>query len=171
MAQRLGNQVSLLPLPIRTPWGKFHALYSPEGLAELKFPGRRPKGGSPPDQVTQSIDRWHQLTIRALERLFRGESPGQLPPLRPVRGTPFQRRVWSALRRIPLGQTRSYHDIAVSIGRPKASRAVGQACGANPIPLLVPCHRVLAAGNLAGGFSAGLHWKRRLLNTEGVRLG
>lgn len=72
--------------------------------------------------------------------------------------------------RIPPAQTRSYGEIARTIGKPKAVRAVGSACGANPIPVLVPCHRVLAANRKIGGFSGGLAWKRTLLAREGVRL-
>lgn len=81
-------------------------------------------------------------------------------------GTEFQRRVWRALRRIPYGETRSYAWVARAVGRPKAVRAVGQACGANPLPLYFPCHRVVAADGGIGGFSGGLTWKRRLLELE-----
>jgi len=70
---------------------------------------------------------------------------------------------------IPPGQTRSYGEIARAIGNPKAVRAVGGACGANPIPVLVPCHRVLAAHRKIGGFSSGLDWKRQLLAIEGAK--
>jgi O-6-methylguanine DNA methyltransferase len=93
-----------------------------------------------------------------------------LPPLDVSVGTAFQQRVWSALRKIGCGQTQSYGEIAQAIGKPKAVRAVGGACGANPIPVLVPCHRVLAANRKLGGFSGGLNWKRTLLAREGVVL-
>jgi len=72
------------------------------------------------------------------------------------------------LRKIAPGQTKSYAQVARTIGRPGAVRAVGQACGANPIPVVIPCHRVLAAGGKLGGFSGGLDWKRKLLLREGV---
>jgi O-6-methylguanine DNA methyltransferase len=72
--------------------------------------------------------------------------------------------------KISLGKTKSYGEIAAAIGNPKAVRAVGGACGANPVPVLVPCHRVLAANNKLGGFSSGLDWKRKLLAYEGVKL-
>jgi O-6-methylguanine DNA methyltransferase len=78
--------------------------------------------------------------------------------------------VWRALRRIALGQTWSYSQVARAIGNPKAARAVGGACGANPIPVFVPCHRVLAANSGLGGFSGGLNRKRTLLKREGIRL-
>jgi methylated-DNA-[protein]-cysteine S-methyltransferase len=86
-----------------------------------------------------------------------------------LHGTPFQCRVWDALRHIPYGHTVSYGEVAKRIGRPTASRAVAQACGANPLPLLVPCHRVIASDGGLGGFSSGLAKKRRLLSLEGHR--
>jgi O-6-methylguanine DNA methyltransferase len=81
-------------------------------------------------------------------------------------GTPFQRNVWRVLRRIPRGQTRSYAWVARRAGRPRAQRAVGAACGANPLPIIVPCHRVVRSDGSPGGFGAGPRWKRRLLRLE-----
>lgn len=81
-------------------------------------------------------------------------------------GTPFQQKVWEVLTRIPMGQTRTYREIAEHIGRPRASRAVGQACARNPILLLVPCHRVTAEGGGLGGFSCGTGVKQALLALE-----
>jgi len=72
--------------------------------------------------------------------------------------------------KISPGRAKSYGEIAAAIGKPKAVRAVGGACGANPIPVLVPCHRVLAANQKLGGFSGGLEWKRKLLAREGVEI-
>jgi methylated-DNA-[protein]-cysteine S-methyltransferase len=84
-----------------------------------------------------------------------------------LRGTPFQLRVWQALREIPFGEQRTYGQIAASLGQPGASRAVGGANGKNPIPLIVPCHRVVASNGL-GGFTGGLKWKECLLAHEGT---
>ncbi len=81
-------------------------------------------------------------------------------------GTPFQRQVWETAKLIPYGQTQSYGWIARQMGNPKAVRAVGQALGKNPLPIIVPCHRVLASGGKLGGFSSGLDLKRRLLSLE-----
>ncbi len=81
-------------------------------------------------------------------------------------GTPFQREVWETAKLIPYGQTQSYGWIARQMGNPKAVRAVGQALGKNPLPIIVPCHRVLASGGKLGGFSSGLDMKRRLLGLE-----
>lgn len=81
-------------------------------------------------------------------------------------GTSFQRKVWRAIQKIPYGETRSYLWIAKQIRNPKAVQAVGQACGKNPLPLLIPCHRVVASHGKIGGFSGGLKLKRRLLKLE-----
>ena len=86
-----------------------------------------------------------------------------------LRGTPFQREVWAALLEIPYAETRSYQEIARAVGRPRAARAVGAAVGANPIPLVVPCHRVVAAAGKLGGFGGGVELKARLLAMESSR--
>jgi O-6-methylguanine DNA methyltransferase len=87
-----------------------------------------------------------------------------------LRGTDFQVRVWQALRRIPRGSVRSYAGIATDVGSPRGMRAVGMANAANPIAIVVPCHRVVEQGLRIGGYSGGLPIKRRLLELEGVRV-
>lgn len=87
-----------------------------------------------------------------------------------VSGTPFQRRVWDELRRIPYGETRTYGQIAASLGRPTACRAVGGANGANRIPIIIPCHRVIGADGSLTGFAGGKPIKAFLLELEGMRL-
>lgn len=82
-------------------------------------------------------------------------------------GTPFQKEVWRSLCRISYGKTKTYGEIAQEIGRPHSSQAVGNACGANPLPLLIPCHRIVARNGI-GGFSAGLAIKETLLQLEGI---
>jgi len=84
--------------------------------------------------------------------------------------TPLQRAVWAAMREIPYGQTRSYQWVAERIGKPRAARAVGNACGKNPLPIVQPCHRVVGLQGRLGGFSAGLDLKKVLLKLEGVDL-
>jgi methylated-DNA-[protein]-cysteine S-methyltransferase len=158
-------------LAVATAEGEFLAHYSPNGLAGLRFPGARPEHfveNLP--EISEQVMQWHQLTTTAIEAILAGRSPDKLPPLDLSRGTKFQQSVWAALRRIKFGQTQSYGAIAAAIRNPKAVRAVGGACGANPIPLLVPCHRVLAANKKLGGFSGGLAWKRRLLTIENIRV-
>ena len=87
-----------------------------------------------------------------------------------LEGSPFHLRVWQELMKIPPGETISYQEMARRLGNPQASRAVGQACGANPIPLIVPCHRVIAKSGALGGFSSGLERKRGLLAHEIVKV-
>ena len=86
-----------------------------------------------------------------------------------IRGTVFQQRVWAALRRIPRGQTRTYRDIAIAIGKPAAVRAVGSACGANPVALVIPCHRAVRTDGGMGGYAWGLERKVKLLGIERKR--
>ena len=83
-------------------------------------------------------------------------------------GTPFQRNVWKAITRIPYGRVRSYQWVAMRVGGKQYARAVGMALGANPVPIVVPCHRIIAHDGSLGGFSCGLPWKRRLLSLEGT---
>jgi AraC family transcriptional regulator, regulatory protein of adaptative response / methylated-DNA-[protein]-cysteine methyltransferase len=85
-----------------------------------------------------------------------------------LRGTPFQMDVWKEMLRIPAGSTRSYADVAKRIGRPKAFRAVANACGANPVAIVVPCHRVVASAGQLGGYGLGLDRKIAILAAEGV---
>jgi len=105
--------------------------------------------------------------IRRIERMVNGRRPRFRERFHPV-GTPFQRRVWRAIASIPWGETRSYAWLARKVGKPKAYRAVAQACGANPLPIIIPCHRVIASDGTIGGFSAGLRLKRRLLMLENI---
>ncbi|PKK38736.1 Methylated-DNA--protein-cysteine methyltransferase [Clostridiaceae bacterium JG1575] len=88
-------------------------------------------------------------------------------PLSPS-GSPFQQMVWAALRQIPYGECASYQEVAQAIGHPLAYRAVGSANGRNPLPLFIPCHRVIAADGRLGGYSAGLERKKALLHLEGA---
>ncbi|HEY2774670.1 MAG TPA: methylated-DNA--[protein]-cysteine S-methyltransferase [Candidatus Binatia bacterium] len=99
---------------------------------------------------------------------------GDLDALAPIDveswGTPFQQRVWAALRTIPAGQTRSYGELAAEIGSPAAVRAVGAANGANPVGIIVPCHRVIGSNGTLTGFGGGLEAKRWLLDHEAAQL-
>ncbi len=158
---------------IETADGVFIAHFSPLGLVGLEFPNSQRK--QLPSLLTAAnstphLRDLHERTTAALHQALAGQPPEKLPPLDLSAGSAFQRRVWEVLRTIPRGQTQTYTEVAVAIGRPKAVRAVGGACGANPIPVLVPCHRVLAAHGGLGGFSGGLDWKRTLLAREGVTL-
>jgi AraC family transcriptional regulator of adaptative response/methylated-DNA-[protein]-cysteine methyltransferase len=109
-------------------------------------------------------DPLEDLKSRILS-FIRGESSLSRIPL-DIRGTVFQQRVWQELRRIPRGETRTYRDIARAIGAPDAVRAVGSACGANPVALVVPCHRVVREDGSLGGYRWGLERKQSLLESE-----
>lgn len=156
-------------LGITTAEGEFAADYSPQGLVALHFPGGRAAPIEPISPIPATVRQWHRLTTVAVQAILSGRAPVELPPFDLSRGTKFQQRVWLGMCRIKFGHTQSYGELAVAIGHPKAVRAVGGACGANPIPVLVPCHRVLAANNRMGGFSSGLDWKRKLHAVEKIR--
>jgi O-6-methylguanine DNA methyltransferase len=170
-------------LSISTRDGKFIARYSERGLAGLNFPSRealvastrlaevgRRRKHRENGHIPTKILRWHRTTTTALKNVLAGREPKKIPPLDLSGGTTFQQNVWRALQKISRGKTRSYGEIARRIGKPKAVRAVGGACGANPIPIFIPCHRVLAADKKPGGFSGGLNWKLKLLALEGISL-
>lgn len=110
-----------------------------------------------------------QEAARQLAAYFAGKLRRFELPLRPA-GTPFQQRVWAALCEIPYGEVRSYGAIAARIGSPKAARAVGRANHGNPLPIVIPCHRVIGASGALTGYGGGLPIKEYLLRIEGYRL-
>ena len=112
-------------------------------------------------------DRKNQSILAQLKKYLKGELKHFNCPL-DMRGTPFEKKVWAALKRIPYGKTRSYKEIAKTIGHPKAFRAVGNANGCNAVPLIVPCHRVIESNGGLGGFGHGLKVKKSLLNLEKI---
>ena len=164
--------IYIATLKIKTDEGDFVARYSSAGLARLDFPGgRKTEVRGRRSEVrgrgaVTAVTRWHELTTRAVRQALQGRPMAAPPPVDLSSGTAFQKKVWAALRAIPAGTTVTYARLAASLKRPKAARAVGGACGANPVPLIVPCHRVVAAQGGLGGFSGGLHWKRKLLGRE-----
>ena len=112
-----------------------------------------------------TIAAWVEGALKAIH------TPDEAPEVPvDVRGTAFQEAVWRELRKIPLGQTRSYADIAAAVGQPGAVRAVGTANGSNPVSVLVPCHRVIRSDGSLGGYGGGLDNKKRLLKAEGITL-
>lgn len=137
-----------------------HLVASADALVRIVF-GRH-EGSACRSQPGNTVlsDAVHQL-----DAYFAGDLRHFELPLRPD-GTPFQLRVWEELRRIPYGETRSYRDVARSIGSPEAVRAVGAANGRNPIPIVVPCHRVIGANGKLTGFGGGLDVKQLLLDLE-----
>ena len=134
-----------------------------EAGCRLTF-GDEPAGGAGPngrhaDEPMSDIEREILLYLA-------GELTAPRLPYRAA-GTPFQQAVWEQLRAIPYGTTATYGQIAARIGRPGAARAVGGACGANPVPLIIPCHRAVAADGSLGGFTSGVWRKRLLIGIEG----
>jgi methylated-DNA-[protein]-cysteine S-methyltransferase len=117
------------------------------------------------NQATRSSIRFVGLVER-FKLYFKGEKVTFSDELDLSEATPFQQQVWQVTRLIPYGETRSYLWLAMQIGRPEAVRAVGQALGRNPLPIIVPCHRVVASNGGLGGFSGGIEMKKRLLNLE-----
>ena len=119
--------------------------------------------------ATLSPDRFKDI-IERLRAYFDGHSVDFPDRLDFSGATPFQHSVWQAARLIPYGETHSYAWVAGQIGKPDAARAVGQALGRNPLPIIIPCHRVLAADGGLGGFSGGIKVKRFLLSMEGASI-
>lgn len=134
-------------------------------LLEIGFTsGKRP--AQQPHGATESRVPFSNV-IRQLEEYFAGRRRVFDLPLAP-QGTPFQQRVWTALQAIPFGASVSYSDIAMAINNPKAVRAVGLANGRNPIPIVIPCHRVIGKDRSLTGYGGGLPIKRQLLALEGI---
>lgn len=177
MKTPMNRQLITVPTPSRD--GIFLARYSETGLAALEFPkpdrGKSLKVGNLDEAASGrllpgKIRQWHRTTTAALKSVLAGRAAKRLPPLDWDGTTAFQQAVWREMLKLGPGETKSYGEIAEAIGKPKAVRAVGGACGANPIPVLVPCHRILAANKKIGGFSGGVERKRNLLMQEGIEL-
>jgi O-6-methylguanine DNA methyltransferase len=121
------------------------------------------------EQVVQKEEIAHlRLAVDELRRYFAGERV-QFSCALDLHGTPFQLAVWRELCRIPYGETRSYGEIACAIGKPNAARAVGAANGANPVAIIVPCHRVIGSNGALTGYGGGLPTKFWLLSLEGIK--
>ena len=153
-----------------SPIGSLRILSTARGVAYLELPHANGRGlagwlsrHAPDAKTVQAFAPNRAAIAQVLEYLEAKRTAFALPL--DLRGTPFQLQVWRELLRIPYGETRSYHDVARAIGEPLASRAVGGANGANPLALIVPCHRVVASAGL-GGYAGGLVLKRRLLALE-----
>lgn len=156
---------------VASPLGLIGLAGTPRGLCRVSL------GEAGPQSFERRLaDEFGSLPLRRdeafrelrtqLRRFFSGRPVRFTPRLDLRFGTPFQKAVWRTLRQIPFGRTRSYGSVAKILGRPGAGRAVGSACGRNPIPLIIPCHRVIETGGGLGGFTGGLDLKRRLLAGE-----
>jgi len=165
----------MLPSPVGPVWMGF----SPAGLRAVSF--HRPGGESGPQwpvrqqqeepELTSRLRQWRQETTDALKAYFAGELRTFEHLRLDVRGTAFQIKVWEAVRQTPFGAIITYQTLAHSLNLPRGARSVGGALGANPLPIIIPCHRVVASDGSLGGYSAGLHLKRLLLSHEQTILG
>ncbi len=153
---------------IDTDLGAFTAGFTEIGLAELAFPSTPTRGIHTVEK--ESVNTVVSDTRTALRTMIRGEVPDRIPRFDLSVGTAFQQSIWRALIGIPLGHPINYAELADRVGCAGGARAAGSACGANPIPVIIPCHRVVAANGRLGGFSGGLEWKIRLLEIEGFFL-
>jgi methylated-DNA-[protein]-cysteine S-methyltransferase len=153
-----------------SPVGRLTLVATDDGVTAILWENDRP------NRVRLTIDaedNEHPRLVEAerqLKQYFSGERRDFDVAL-DVTGTPFQRRVWTALLTIPFGETRSYKEIAAQIGSPAAVRAVGAANGRNPVSIITPCHRVIGSTGELTGFAGGLDTKARLLGFEGARRG
>jgi len=159
---------TLLYSRMSSPVGPLLLGMSDRELAVLAF------GRNLPEKIGGHAVKWQESTEatngvrRQLNEYFAGERRKFTVPL-DLRGSDFQKECWHELLRIPYGKTRSYAEIAQTVGRPNAYRAVGQANHYNPVAIVVPCHRVLAAGTMLGGYGGGLPTKAFLLRLEGAK--
>jgi methylated-DNA-[protein]-cysteine S-methyltransferase len=155
-----------------TPVGELLLTATDEGLTRVWFEEHRHGGPRSAEwrraeEVGGAPERILRDAREQLDAYFAGERTSFDIPLAAA-GTPFQERVWKALRTIPFGHTTSYGEIATRMGEPRAVRAVGAANGRNPIPIIVPCHRVIGANGDLTGFGGGIERKRWLLEHEGA---
>ncbi len=151
---------------IDSPIGKLKLVASAEGLVAILWDNESPRRVPLADLVESHSDRILLRTETELEEYFAGTREVFTVPL-DMRGTPFQKQVWTALRNIPFGETRTYGQLAKQLGNPAATRAAGAANGRNPIAVIVPCHRVIGFSGKLTGFAGGLDAKAHLLNLEG----
>ena len=146
-----------------TPLGALLLTANEIGLREIKFP-KNGQAAAPGPECTKD-DSALREPVRQLRAYFGGELETFDLPLAPE-GTPFQQKVWDELCKIPYGETISYGELARRIGNPNASRAVGLANGSNPIPIIIPCHRVIGSNGKLTGYGGGLPIKGKLLALE-----
>ena len=149
---------------LMTPLGALQLEATESGLSAIRFPSRATKPVETP-QTTPVLDH----AIEELTAYFKSELTRFSVPL-DWAGTPFQESVWVALTRIPFGETVCYNEVAHAIGRPRSARPVGGAVGRNPLPIIVPCHRVMGSNGALTGFTGGLEFKVSLLTHEGHNL-
>ncbi|TDB69608.1 methylated-DNA--[protein]-cysteine S-methyltransferase [Micromonospora sp. KC721] len=148
---------------------RWTVLDSPIGEFSVATDGAAVRGahfGRVAAAIEQPVDEVDRQVVAELRAYFAGELEGFTVPVEPPRGSDFERAVWREMTRIPYGETLTYGEVARRVGDPGAARAVGVACNRNPIPVLVPCHRIVGAGGKLVGFGGGLDRKVKLLELE-----
>ena len=165
------NTISLYYTSFNSPIGKIHLAATEKGLCEVGI-SEREKRFVKSLQKTYKIkpvkdDAAFKELVKLLKRYFNGERIKIDIPF-DFQGTDFEKKVWKALLKIPYGKTKTYGEIAREIGLPNGARAVGNACGKNPIPIIIPCHRVVASNGGLGGYTGGIGIKKKLLKIEKV---
>jgi methylated-DNA-[protein]-cysteine S-methyltransferase len=168
------NSLRQLPIEavgdIDTPLGTMTAVATAQGLAALWFDARERYAGQIGSPHEDARHPHVQAARRWLQAYWSGEDVDAVDVPLDLHGTLFQRAVWRELLRIPRGQTRTYGEVAAGVGGGAVPRATGSACGANPVGVIVPCHRVVGANGSLTGFAAGLPRKQALLQHEGALL-
>jgi len=158
--------------PYQSPIGQFDIVGDDQGIQAILFVGKQEQPISKATPINPVVDSWPtpvKQCFRELDEYFAGKRVTFEVPLAPE-ATEFQQKVWDALLDIPWGQTLTYGNIAKQIGQPKAAQAVGAANGQNPIPIIVPCHRVVGSNGTLTGYAGGLWRKEWLLKHENVKL-
>lgn len=159
----------------KSPVGEILATKTEKGLSFISFPKNTWDKFLSALNKDKSIDlikngnKFSSLD-RGLKAYFSGRKVNFREKLDLTGGTDFQKKVWKAMLKIPYGETRSYSWLAKKAGGKNKARAAGAACGANPIPIIIPCHRVIKSDKTIGGYSGGLGFKKKLLQIEGVRI-
>jgi len=141
-----------------SPLGKLYLTFSGDSLSGISF--------TKPSDISFKKGSAPENFIKELDLYFKGSNGKFAQKIKFLSGTEFEMKVWNALNEIPYGETKTYKWIAEKIGKPSAVRAVGQALSKNPIPIVIPCHRVIESDGSIGGYSSGVNIKKRLLEME-----
>lgn len=149
---------------IKTEYGYFYSCWEGEYLSELKYFRNNETGND-----CEPMDAREKELEKQLREYMDGERKSFSIPLNP-NGTPFQKKVWNELLKIPYGEVRTYGEIAKAVGCPKGARAVGLACNKNPIIILIPCHRVVGKNGKLTGYACGIDVKEKFLSLENAKL-
>ncbi|MEF9425966.1 MAG: methylated-DNA--[protein]-cysteine S-methyltransferase [Candidatus Mariimomonas ferrooxydans] len=158
LAIKIMANPSLFYDTFESPIGLLYLVFFRKSLTEISF--------KKPSQIAFKKGSASKNFIKELEDFFRGNDKGFNQRIDFLKGTDFEKKIWSCLKDIPFGETRTYKWVAEKTGHPSASRAVGRALSKNPVPIVLPCHRIIESDGSIGGYSSGINIKRRLLELE-----